>query len=56
MLRQDDERHISDGFVTMPLIRNGYFLQRTIQSDIGDIDIKVPKIMDCSTKGICLNG
>ncbi|MGP1923862.1 MAG: hypothetical protein ACTS73_02645 [Arsenophonus sp. NEOnobi-MAG3] len=36
-------------------VRNGYFPQKTIQTAIGDIKIKVPKIRDRSRNGICFN-
>ncbi|MGP1923498.1 MAG: hypothetical protein ACTS73_00560 [Arsenophonus sp. NEOnobi-MAG3] len=36
------------------VIRNGYLLQPTIQTGIGDVENKVPKIMDLSGNGICL--
>lgn len=36
-------------------MRNGYLPERTIQTGIGDVQIKVPKVRDRSGSGICFN-
>ncbi|MGP1924579.1 MAG: hypothetical protein ACTS73_06810 [Arsenophonus sp. NEOnobi-MAG3] len=36
---------LSTGLVSSILIRNGYLPQQTIQTNIGNLKIKVPKIM-----------
>ncbi|MGG2141013.1 IS256 family transposase [Symbiopectobacterium sp. RP] len=45
--RLDDERHA--------VVRNGYLPPRTIQTGIGDVEIKVPKVRELSGNGICFN-
>ncbi|MEN5315659.1 IS256 family transposase [Pseudomonas koreensis] len=37
------------------VVRNGYLPERTIQTGIGDVQIKVPKVRDRSSSGICFN-
>lgn len=37
------------------VVRNGYLPSRTIQTGIGDVSIKVPKVRDRSGKGIKFN-
>jgi len=37
------------------VVRNGYLPERTIQTGIGDVEIKVPKVRDRSGSGICFN-
>jgi putative transposase len=34
------------------LVRNGYLSERTIQTGLGDIDVKVPKVRDRTDNGI----
>ena len=51
------ERHaqlkLPDG--RQALVRNGFLPERTIQTGIGDVEIKVPKVRDRSGSGICFN-
>ena len=44
--------HIRDEEGRRLVIRNGYLPERTIQSGIGDIAIKAPRVRDCSGSGI----
>lgn len=37
------------------VVRNGYLPERTIQTGIGDVVVKVPKVRDRSGSGICFN-
>ena len=37
------------------MVRNGYLPERTVQTGIGDVEIKVPKVRDRSGSGIHLN-
>ena len=37
------------------VVRNGYLPERTIQTGLGDIDVKVPKVRDRSGQGIKFN-
>ena len=37
------------------MVRNGYLPERTIQTGIGDVEVKVPKVRDRSSSGICFN-
>lgn len=37
------------------VVRNGYLPERTIQTGIGDVAVKVPKVRDRSGSGICFN-
>lgn len=37
------------------VVRNGYLPERTIQTGLGDIEIKVPKVRDRSGTGIKFN-
>jgi putative transposase len=37
------------------LVRNGYLPERTIQTGLGDIDVKVPKARDRTGQGIKFN-
>jgi len=47
------DRKLEDG--RQAVVRNGYLPGRTIQTGIGDIDIKVPKVRDRSKSGIKFN-
>ena len=42
-----------DGKAT--LVRNGYLPERTVQTGLGDIDVKIPKTRDRSQSGIKFN-
>ena len=37
------------------IVRNGYLPERTIQTGVGDMEIKVPKVRDRSKQGIKFN-
>lgn len=37
------------------VVRNGYLPQRTVQTGLGDIEVKVPKVRDRSGSGIKFN-
>ena len=37
------------------MVRNGYLPERTIQTGLGDIDVKVPKVRDRTDNGIKFN-
>lgn len=50
MLEQHRERLLPDG--RQAVVRNGYLPERTIQTGIGDVEIKVPKVRDRSGSGI----
>ncbi|MGG2143910.1 IS256 family transposase [Symbiopectobacterium sp. RP] len=53
MLQQHAERRLDDG--RHAVVRNGYLPPRTIQTGIGDVEIKVPKVRERSGNGICFN-
>ncbi|MGG2141831.1 IS256 family transposase [Symbiopectobacterium sp. RP] len=53
MLQQHAERCLDDG--RHAVVRNGYLPPRTIQTGIGDVEIKVPKVRERSGNGICFN-
>ena len=44
--------HIKDGEGRRLVIRNGYLPEPTIQSGIGDITVKAPRVRDRSGSGI----
>jgi len=50
MLEQHREHQLPDG--RQAVVRNGYLPERTIQTGIGDVEIKVPKVRDRSGAGI----
>ncbi|BBT67280.1 IS256 family transposase [Aeromonas caviae] len=50
MLEQHRELRLPDG--RQAVVRNGYLPQRTIQTGIGDVEIKVPKVRDRRGSGI----
>ena len=37
------------------VVRNGYLPERTIQTGLGDVEVKVPKVRDRSGSGIRFN-
>lgn len=37
------------------VVRNGYLPERTVQTGIGDVSVKVPKVRDRSGSGACFN-
>ena len=53
LLELHGQRKLPDG--RQAVVRNGYLPERTIQTGIGDVEIKVPKVRDRSSSGICFN-
>ena len=53
MLEQHRELRLPDG--RQAVVRNGYLPERTIQTGVGDVEIKVPKVRDRSGCGISLD-
>ncbi|MGL5334796.1 MAG: transposase, partial [Enterovibrio sp.] len=53
LLEQHAQYKLPDG--RQAIVRNGYLPKRSIQTGIGDIEIKVPKVRDRSGSGICFN-
>ncbi len=53
MLDLHASTRIDDG--RQAVVRNGYLPERTVQTGIGDVDIKVPKVRDRSGSGIRFN-
>ncbi len=52
-LAQYDDERLEDG--RKAVVRNGYLPKRTVQTGIGDVDIKVPKVRDRRGTGACFN-
>lgn len=53
LLHQHQDLLLDDG--RKAVVRNGYLPERTIQTGIGDVEIKVPKVRDRSGSGIHFN-
>ena len=53
MLEQHQSLRMLDG--RQAVVRNGYLPERTVQTSLGDVDVKVPKVRDRSGSGICFN-
>jgi transposase-like protein len=53
LLDQHANRLLTDG--RQAIVRNGHLPERTVQTGIGDVEIKVPKVRDRSGSGICFN-
>ena len=53
MLEQHQGLRMFDG--RQAIVRNGYLPQRIIQTALGDVEIKVPKVRDRSGAGIRFN-
>lgn len=53
MLSEYEDLKLTDG--RRAVVRNGYLPERTIQTGIGDVPIKVPKVRDRSGSGIQFN-
>ena len=53
LLDQHRDKKLEDG--RQAVVRNGYLPARTLQTGIGDVDIKVPKVRDRSKLGIKFN-
>lgn len=53
MLEQHQDLRMFDG--RQAIVRNGYLPERTIQTGLGDIEVKVPKVRDRSGSGIRFN-
>ena len=50
LLQAHEEQRLPDG--RQAVVRNGYLPERSIQTGISDVDIKVPKVRDRSGSGI----
>ena len=53
MLMKHEDKTLPDGRAAV--VRNGYLPERTIQTGLGDVDIRVPKVRDRSKAGIKFN-
>ena len=53
MLAEHEEYRLPDG--RSAIVRNGYLPERTIQTGLGDVDIRVPKVRDRKGTGIKFN-
>lgn len=53
LLEHHVEHRLSDG--RQAVVRNGYLPERTVQTGIGDVEVKVPKVRDRSGAGVCFN-
>ena len=53
MLEQQQSLRMLDG--RQAVVRNGYLPERTVQTSLGDVEVKVPKVRDRSGSGICFN-
>jgi putative transposase len=53
MLMKHEDNKLPDG--RPAVVRNGYLPERTIQTGLGDVDIRVPKVRDRSKAGIKFN-
>ena len=53
MLEQHQGLRMLDG--RQAVVRNGYLPERTIQTGLGDVEVKVPKVRDRLGSGICFN-
>lgn len=45
------DRRLEDG--RRAVVRNGYLPERTVQTGIGDVEVRVPKVRDRSGGGAC---
>src|SRR5690554_3551889 len=52
-LEQYADKTLEDG--RRAVVRNGYLPERTVQTGIGDVEIKVPKVRDRSGSGVRFN-
>ena len=53
MLEQHQGLQMLDG--RQAVVRNGYLPERTVQTGLGDVEVKVPKVRDRSGSGIRFN-
>ena len=53
MLMKHEDKTLPDGRAAV--VRNGYLPERTIQTGLGDVDVRVPKVRDRSKTGIKFN-
>ena len=53
MLEQHQSLRMLDG--RQAVVRNGYLPERTVQTSLGDVEVKVPKVRDRSGSGIRFN-
>jgi len=52
-LAQYDDQRLEDG--RKAVVRNGYLPKRSVQTGIGDVDIKIPKVRDRRGTGACFH-
>lgn len=52
LLEEHSNRRLPDG--RKALVRNGYLPERSVQTGIGDVTVKVPKVRDRSGKKLSL--
>lgn len=50
LLAEHSDRRLPDG--RRAVVRNGYLPQRTVQTGIGDVEVRVPKVRDRSDQGV----
>ena len=48
-------QHNSETTDKATVVRNGYLPERTIQTGLGDIPVKIPKTRDCTGTGLKFN-
>src|SRR5210317_169237 len=53
LLDEHSQCRLPDG--RQAVVRNGYLPERTVQTGIGDVEVKVPKVRDRSGSGVCFN-
>ncbi len=53
LLDEHSQRRLPDG--RQAVVKNGYPPERTVQTGIGDVEVKVPKVRDRSGSGVCFN-
>jgi len=53
LLDQHSQPRLPDG--RQAVVRNGYLPERTVQTGIGDVEVKVPKVRDRSGSGVCFS-
>ena len=53
LLKKQAQNRLPDG--RLAVVRKGYLPERTIQTGIGEVEIKIPKVRDRSGSGIKFN-
>ncbi len=53
-LEQYVDKTLGDG--RRAVVRNGYLPERTVQTGIGDVEVKVPRVRDRSGQGVSFSG